>query len=382
MCVRFPTFEGHSVAVPATIIPANEPQRMAAVKRYEILDTPADGSFDRITSIAARRFNVPISIISIVDNDRIWFKSHHGLDAKQIDREPGLCASAILKPEPHILLDASKDVRSLANPLVAGDFGLRFYAGVPLNTSDGHNLGTLCVIDKEPRPITEEQIEDLKDLAAMVMDQLEFRLAAIRSLANADRALAQANLLAREIDHRVMNSLQFVSAMLHLQGKGVSEAVGGQLDAAANRVAAVARVHRHFHLEKDTAQVPALTYLRRLCDDLSGLLGVPVDVEGEPDLLPTTSIQPLGLIVNELVTNAAKHGAGKINVTYKSGDADRELIVCDQGAGLPAGFDPTQNIRGLGMKIVDVLAKQLGGTMAAGQNPSGTGACFAVTFPR
>ena len=150
------------MAIPATIIPANEPQRMAAVKRYDILDTPADGSFDRVTAIAARRFNVPISIISIVDNDRIWFKSHHGLDVSQIDREAGLCASAILKNDAHILLDASKDIRSLANPLVAGDFGLRFYAGVPLTTSDGYNLGTLCVIDKEPRQVTHAQVEDLK----------------------------------------------------------------------------------------------------------------------------------------------------------------------------------------------------------------------------
>ena len=101
-------------------------------------------------------------------------------------------------------------------------------------------------------------------------------------------------------------------------------------------------MHRHFHLEDDIAQVPALTYLRRLCDDLSGILGVPVEVDGEHDLLPTTSIQPVGLIVNELVTNAAKHGAGKINVTYKSGDTVRELIVCDQGKGLPDGFDPAR----------------------------------------
>jgi hypothetical protein len=109
------------VAVPASIIPPDEPQRMAAVKRYEILDTPTDGALDRVTAIAARRFNVPISIISIVDHDRIWFKSHHGLGVKQIDREPGLCASAILRNDPHILIDASKDVRSLASPLVAGD---------------------------------------------------------------------------------------------------------------------------------------------------------------------------------------------------------------------------------------------------------------------
>ena len=75
-------------------------------------------------------FNVPISIISIVDHDRIWFKAHHGPGVKQVDREPGLCASAILRSDPHTLIDASKEVRSLANPLVAGDFGLRFYAGV------------------------------------------------------------------------------------------------------------------------------------------------------------------------------------------------------------------------------------------------------------
>jgi GAF domain-containing protein len=136
--------------VPASIIPADEEQRMAAVKRYDILDTPADGAFDRVTAIAARRFAVPISIISIVDRDRIWFKSRHGLDVEQIGRDPGLCASAILRPDPHILVDASKDVRSLANPLVAGEFGLRFYAGAPLRTTDGYNLGTLCVIDKEP----------------------------------------------------------------------------------------------------------------------------------------------------------------------------------------------------------------------------------------
>ncbi|MDB5708727.1 MAG: multi-sensor hybrid histidine kinase, partial [Sphingomonas bacterium] len=122
----------------ADFIPDNERQRMAAVKRYDVLDTPPDGAFDRVTSLAARRFGVPISIISIVDEDRIWFKSHHGLAVEQIDRAPGLCASAILADEPYLLPDASIDPRSLANPLVAGEFGLRFYAGVPLTTSDGY----------------------------------------------------------------------------------------------------------------------------------------------------------------------------------------------------------------------------------------------------
>ena len=109
-----------------------EASRLGAVKRYDILDTPPDGAFDRITELAARLLKVPISIISLVDHDRIWFKSHHGLDATQIDREPGLCASAIMQIDPYILTDAKTDIRSLVNPLVAGNFGLRFYVGVPL----------------------------------------------------------------------------------------------------------------------------------------------------------------------------------------------------------------------------------------------------------
>src|SRR6195952_2377375 len=148
----------------ADVIPENEAERMAAVRRFDVLDTPPDGAFDRVTALAARRFGVPIAIISIVDEDRIWFKSHHGLPVEQIDREPGLCASAILRAEPYILENAKTDIRSLANPLVAGDFGLRFYAGVPLRTQEGYNLGTLCVIDKEARPIDQREIDELKDL--------------------------------------------------------------------------------------------------------------------------------------------------------------------------------------------------------------------------
>jgi len=194
-----------------SIIPENETQRIAAVKRYDILDTPPDGAFDRITAIAARRFEVPISIISIVDHDRIWFKSHQGLDVKQIGRDPGLCASAILSHLPHVLSNAAIDPRSLANPLVAGEFGLRFYVGVPLRTQDGFNLRTLCVIDKEPRPVQQKQIDDLKDLASVVMDQMELRL-------SARQAITQAQLMAKEIDHRVTNSLQFNSGLLMMQG--------------------------------------------------------------------------------------------------------------------------------------------------------------------
>jgi two-component sensor histidine kinase len=354
------------------VIPEDEADRMAAVRRYEILDTPPDGSFDRVTALAARRFDAPISIISIVDHDRIWFKSHHGLDVQQIGRDPGLCASAILSSEAHVLVDASTDVRSLANPLVAGDFGLRFYAGVPLTTSDGFNLGTLCVIDKAPRPVDQAQINDLKDLASLVVDQLELRLAA-------RQAVEKAELMGREIDHRVMNSLQFVSGLLTMQSRSADAAeASAQLREAATRVAAVARVHRNFY-SSDTEAVSCLTFLRRLCADLAQICGVEVEVSGDEGSVPTTWIQPIGLLTNELVTNAAKHGAGKVAVIYKAHANARELSVCDEGEGLPQNFDPTTS-SGLGMKVVSLLATQLGGKLAVSKNTTGRGACFQVVF--
>jgi two-component sensor histidine kinase len=354
------------------IVPENETQRMAAVRRYDILDTPPDGAFDRITTIAARRFDVPISIISIVDHDRIWFKSHYGLDVKEIGRAPGLCASAILSQLPHVLPNAAIDPRSLANPLVAGDFGLRFYVGVPLRTQDGFNLGTLCVIDKEPRPVDQKRIDDLKDLASVVMDQMELRL-------SARQAIAQAQLMAKEIDHRVTNSLQFISSMLTMQGRNSNSETASHLEMAANRVAAVAQVHRNFYTN-EADEVSCITFLRRLCADLSGILGTPIEVQGDEGKVPTTRIQPIGLMLNELVTNAAKHGgAGRINVTYKIVDDVHELCVCDEGQGLANDFNPEQTA-GLGMKVVNALAKQLGGHVTAEANPAGRGACFKVAY--
>ena len=354
-----------------TIFPENDSHRMAAVRRYDILDTPPDGAFDRITALAARRFDVPISIISIVDHDRIWFKSHHGLEVKQIGRDPGLCASAILSDMPHILSDAALDPRSLANPLVAGEFGLRFYAGVPLRTHDGFNLGTLCVIDKQPRPVDQKQIDDLRDLASVVMDQMEVRL-------SARQAVAQARLMAKEIDHRVTNSLQFISGLLMMQGRNSNSETASHLKMAANRVAAVAQVHRNFYTD-EAEQASCITFLRRLCADLSGILGTPIEVRGDEGKVPTTRIQPIGLTLNELVTNAAKHGAGKIDVEYRMTGDTHELTVCDEGNGLPENFDPDAS-SGLGMKVVTALAKQLGGQMTAQANPAGKGACFKVVY--
>jgi sigma-B regulation protein RsbU (phosphoserine phosphatase) len=185
----------------------HELARLDAVRRYEILDTPSDGAFDRITSLAARLLDVPIAIVSIVDEDRIWFKSAHGLDVDEIDRGPGLCASAILRYEPTVIPDATLDPVALSNPLVAGEFGLRFYAAIPLTTSDGHNLGTLCVIDQEPRNLEDRELAILDDLAGLVIHELELRLAA-RTAVSRQTALRQEAVEQKEYAAKLAETLQ------------------------------------------------------------------------------------------------------------------------------------------------------------------------------
>jgi two-component sensor histidine kinase len=203
------------------------------------------------------------------------------------------------------------------------------------------------------------------------MDQMELRL-------SARQAVTQAKLMAKEIDHRVTNSLQFISGLLAMQGRASNSETAAHLKMAANRVAAVAQVHRHFYTN-EAEEVSCLTFLHRLCEEISGILGTSIEVSGDEGRIPTTHVQPIGLMVNELVTNAAKHGAGGINVTYRIKGELRELIVCDQGVGVPAEFDPEQST-GLGMKVVTALAQQLGGKMTVQPNASGRGACFKVAY--
>jgi GAF domain-containing protein len=161
----------------------SEKERLTSLKRYEVLDTPPDGSYDRIVSIASKMFNMPIALITLVDENRIWFKAKHGLtDVNEIPREPGLCASAILSDEVYLVENAIEDPRTLANPLVCSDFGLRFYAAAPLKTRDGHNIGNLCVIDKKPRYLSKEQIHLLQEMADVVVDEFELRLSALTEI--------------------------------------------------------------------------------------------------------------------------------------------------------------------------------------------------------
>ena len=132
--------------------PDAEAARIAAVRRYDILDTPPDGAFDRVAAMAARLFDVPVATVTIVDSDRIWFKAAHGLEGvKEIGRDPGLCGSAILRDDALVIPDTLRDPVAADNPLVAGEMGVRFYAAAPIITPDGHRLGTVNILDTKPR---------------------------------------------------------------------------------------------------------------------------------------------------------------------------------------------------------------------------------------
>jgi GAF domain-containing protein len=165
--------------------------RLAAVRRYEILDAPADGAFDSIARAAATVCGTPIATVSIVDADRVWFAAGHGMDGvTQVGVEPGLCASAFIGDVPYVIHDAASDPRSLYHPLVRGRLGLRFYAAAPIVTADGHHLGTVAAIDHAPRQPTEMQTSMLAHLADIVAQQLELRLAALTAV-RAERRLRE-----------------------------------------------------------------------------------------------------------------------------------------------------------------------------------------------
>ena len=168
--------------------PFNEPERIEALQALKILDTPREAAFDRITRIAASVMRVQTAFVSLVDTDRQWFKSCHGIDIASSPREIAFCAHAILKTEALVILDATKGPRFADNPFVTGEAGLRFYCGMPLTTRDGFRIGTLCVIDGEPRAeVTESELGAMRDLADMTMEAIEGRDA----LRNATDALSQ-----------------------------------------------------------------------------------------------------------------------------------------------------------------------------------------------
>jgi len=180
------------------IVPENDAERLNALNRYKISDTPSEDSFDGIAKLATQIFNVPVSLLSLVDAEAVFFKANVGMGkAKEANRGKSLCALAVLDKEVTVFEDALKEPCLMANPNVVGDFGLRFYAGAPLITNDGFLIGTLCIIDKNPRVFTPAERQILAGLASTAMDQIELRRSAldtIDELTTSNTALTDAQL--------------------------------------------------------------------------------------------------------------------------------------------------------------------------------------------
>ncbi len=152
--------------------PVNESERVTALWNLGILDTESEARFDRYTAVACSTFDVPIALVTFVDADRQWFKSHVGLDVTETPRDESMCAHAILGTDVFVVTDALDDDRFADNPHVARGLRMRFYAGVPLTLPDGNRVGTLCIMDHRPRVLDDEQVERLRDLGRMVEAEL------------------------------------------------------------------------------------------------------------------------------------------------------------------------------------------------------------------
>jgi two-component system, sensor histidine kinase PdtaS len=197
--------------------------------------------------------------------------------------------------------------------------------------------------------------------------------------------LQRQDMLAQEFEHRLVNSLQIIASLLSLQSRTATPEAAAQLTVAANRVASFGRVHRGLHLLDHQESVEFKQYLQQLCEDLSGLLFQrenerTIAVEGATVDIPTVFAIPLGFIADELITNSAKYAKSNITVRLETSPTfGHSLSVLDGGPGLPAGFDPAAS-KGLGMKIVGSLVKQIGGELQIAPGENGRGATFTVTF--
>ncbi len=193
-------------------LPPNEPDRLRALREYGILDTAPEQSFDDLTALAAHLCEAPIALISLLDENRQWFKSRIGITATETARDISFCTHAILEPDLFIVPDACKDARFAENPLVTSDPHIRFYAGSPLVTPTGYALGTLCVIDHVPRELRPEQRQALAVLSRHVIAQLELRRA-LAARQQAEEALTERNEEVRKLRRALDGRHQFADLL-------------------------------------------------------------------------------------------------------------------------------------------------------------------------
>lgn len=374
----------------------NDGDRVAALHRYEILDSASGADFSDFIQIASDICNTPIAAINLIDGDRHWTLTGVGYGDQQLPLKHSVCAQAILQSDPLVIPDLSADPRFHDNPLVRRGPQLRFYASAPLETPDGLRIGTVCVLDNTPRPdgLSARQRFTLQALARQIMTQLELRRALLDiTKGNAARERLQASLdekevLLKEVHHRVKNNLQLISSLLSLQASRVADPATASLFAdSRHRVRSMAMVHENLYRAGNFAEIAMQAHIESLCAQLGRAYGLPgVDIEADSDdvALDLDRAVSCGLIVNELVSNALKHAfsagrSGHVSISFKGQpDGTCNLAVADNGIGLSDRVDmadPTS----LGLQLVRDLVEQLDGALFV-ERREGEGTRFVVTF--
>ncbi|APE42127.1 ATPase [Sulfitobacter alexandrii] len=342
----------------------DEEIRLALLRGYNILDTAPEEGFDDIARLAGAICETPIALVSLVEKERQWFKAVQGLDVGETPIQMSICAHAIQSGDFLEVHDTTKDPRTAENPLVVGDESIRFYAGALLKNEEGVAVGTLCVLDRKPRTLNDMQRKTLKILANQVMRHLELR-----------EALGAAEMLRREVDHRVKNSLQSLEALIRIQTRSVkTDEAREALEAVQGRLAMVSNLHEALYLSDAGAMVNLSTFLNRVVQTASGQMpeGIIVRHEVAPCKLESRAASSVGMVVNEAIANASKYAfegrdKGAFDIVGKVDGDDYVLTCADDGGATDTQTGGVQTIvgTGLGMRIMQAAAQQLGGELKA-----------------
>jgi len=381
--------------------PLAETRRLAVLDSYEILDTPREAAFDDITRIASAICGSPIALISLVETDRQWFKSAVGLDISETPIEQSFCAHAVLEDDVLVVSDPAGDPRFTGNPLVTGDLGLKFYAGVLLKSADGAALGTLCVLDTVDRTISEEQLDSLRALARQTMAQLELR----KLLRETERTSQyRARLLAaagHDLRGPLMAAMLSVDRVLedpppqHLRRLKIAQESLGTIQNGFNTLLSGASGRSTFSL----GQFAPVDLQELLASVLAAAQPAAARRSIRLDLVPTSlrvnsDRAQLETLVGNLVNNALKYTPRGGRVLFGCRRSGRlvAIHIIDTGIGMDAALindmfgafrqaDTASEGLGLGLWIVKTTAEALGIDVAVHSVP-GKGTRFELRIPK
>ena len=333
-------------------IPDNEDDRIHKLHELGILDTLEEQAYDDLTRLAAEICNTPIALVSLIDSDRQWFKSHHGLDARETPREYAFCAHAILDDDIFVVNDSNVDERFSDNPLATGGPLVKFYAGAPLIMSDKTRLGTLCVIDNEKRTISQQQKEALEALARQVVSQLELRLK-VKELEILDHTKDE---FISMVNHELRTPLTSVYGSLSLLNNG-----SDRLDEKQKKLVSISfnNAERLLILVNDILDIAKMESGRLELNNenfnIVELLEKSVELNepycqecsttliynnlGNNDLIQINGDQQRLLqVMSNLISNAAKftHDDDQIEINSRTEDNHVVIEVTDHGSGIPS----------------------------------------------